>query len=382
MNQTEDAGEPVDGETLVALMAQLAAPVAEPDAGPPLVALSVAGATAQQTAARTSSTSATVEVPTPSADQAGVVTAPPEGSSDGSPVLPPPPAADTAPAELASDVAPKVEETQLLPLASVADEDAVAAELPETVDAPIAEEPAVADLDATAADAVADDAAVERPAPEPVRVEAPTAASREPATPANVVADDAALPPVGQATSTSARSTTPVSATEPAAVPPSNEAFTAELASTVRRASLLGDQEVRLLLNPPELGHLDVRVVESPEGLRIVLEAASAEARELIEQQLPALRTALEGRDLKVERLQVDQALDASALDEQAERDLRQDGQGEGGPDQSGQDATPWSPTASLRSDDGSEPAAAGAVSGSESNTQTAAGDGRLDVLA
>ena len=87
-------------------------------------------------------------------------------------------------------------------------------------------------------------------------------------------------------------------------------------------------------------------------------------------------------RDLKVERLQVEQALDASALDEQSERGLRQDGQGEGGSDQSGQDTAPWSPVASMQSDGSGEPALAGAASGSESNTRTAAGDGRLDVLA
>lgn len=381
-NQTEDAGELADGEMLVALMAQLAAPVAEPEMAPPLVALSVAGATAQQTAARTTSTPTGIEVLSVPADEAAGSATLVKSTTDAPPVLPPPAVADAATTEVASAAVPDVERQQALPLTPASAGSGTTTEpAAATRQAPIVEEPAAVDLETTTVDAAADEAILERTAPEPARAEVPVTVARESVTPANVDAD-AALPPVNQPVTSSARSSTPVSATDPVATPPSNEVFTAELASTVRRASMLGDQEVRLLLNPPELGHLDVRVVESPQGLRIVLEATSAEARELIEQQLPALRTALEARDLKVERLQVDQALDASALDEQSERGLRQDGQGENGSDQSGQDSTPWSPVASMQSDGTSDLASAGVASGSESNTQSAAGDGRLDVLA
>ena len=98
--------------------------------------------------------------------------------------------------------------------------------------------------------------------------------------------------------------------------------------------------------------------------------------------RLPALRNALEARDLKVERLQVEQALDSAATEEQSERGLRQDAQGDGGSEQSGPDGALWSPVASLESEDASEPAGGPADIDSESTTQTSGGNGRLDVLA
>jgi flagellar hook-length control protein FliK len=381
MNQTRDAGEPVAGEMLVALMAQLAAPAAEPDVALPLVAWSSAGATAQQTAGRATSTPTGIEVLTAATDQSALSATPGGGVPDPAPVTAAINAAESG-SGAASAAVSELEQRQTMPLAPTpAEIESVAGPPEPVVESPIVEELAPADAETFEVDAAADEAILKRPVAEPVPTEVRSTAAREPATPANVDVADAAVPPVSQPVTSSSRST-PVSATEPAVAPPNNEVFTADLAGTVRRASLLGDQEVRLLLNPPELGHLDVRVVESPQGLRVVLEATSAEARELIEQQLPALRTALEARDLKVERLQVEQALDASALDEQSERGLRQDGQGEGGSDQSGQDTAPWSPVASMQLDGGGEPALAGAASGSESNTRTAAGDGRLDVLA
>ena len=215
---------------------------------------------------------------------------------------------------------------------------------------------------------------------------APTADPGEPATsltPASTgeASGEAIVAAASEPVSSSTRST-PVTATEPA-TPASAEAFTSDLANTVRRATLLGDQEVRLLLNPPELGHLDIRIVESSEGLRVVLEATTAEARELIERQLPLLRSALESRDLRVERLAVEQALEASSAEQESDRGLRQDGQSGDGSEQSGQDGTEWSPVASIQAEASGQPTGSdGEVSESESGIRTAASDGRLDVLA
>jgi flagellar hook-length control protein FliK len=169
---------------------------------------------------------------------------------------------------------------------------------------------------------------------------------------------------------------------------PTTEAdvFTAELASTVRRATLLGDRELRLLLNPPELGHLDVRIVESPDGLRVVLEATSAEARELIERQLPALRAGLEARDLRIDRLQVERPTQQVASG--AGNDL-DGGMQHGMPDHRGSDGTgresvPWSPVASLaggRAAADGGPNAVAAATPAGSRAQAAAANGRVDVL-
>lgn len=378
--KTEDTGMPVDGEMLVALVPQLVVPVVEPEIGAPSIALPVADATAQQPIARDGSPTAVIEVLTGSA--AGPTR--PEAVTDTPRVILPSAAADAPRAEAAPVVAAEVEQQHALPLAQASVADTSVSETAPTV--PVTsesvEEPIAADLEANLGEPAADDAVLEPALPEPVRAEVTSTASREPAAPVNAEATvEAVVAPASQPATSSTRSTSPVSATEPVATPPATEAFTVELASTVRRASLLGDQEVRLLLNPPELGHLDVRIVESPQGLRVVLEASMAEARELIEQQLPALRTALEARDLKVERIQVEQALDASSAEEQFDRGLRQDGQG-GGSDQSESDATPWSPIASLRSDGSGEPIAAGAANGTESASPTVAADGRVDVMA
>jgi len=173
-----------------------------------------------------------------------------------------------------------------------------------------------------------------------------------------------------------------------AAGAPTTEAdvFTAELASTVRRATLLGDRELRLLLNPPELGHLDVRIVESPNGLRVVLEATSAEARELIERQLPALRAGLEARDLRVDRLQVERPTQqlASGTGDDLAGGMQHGMPDHRGSDGAGRESVPWSPVASLAGGrvaaDGA-PNALAAATPAGSRAQAAAANGRVDVL-
>lgn len=236
--------------------------------------------------------------------------------------------------------------------------------------------PASADLPELAVETSELPAAAESPDAEPATATRPVATSAATAE----VAVDAAVPAPAPQVQSSPRSAASSAVPEATTAAPSGE-FTVELASTVRRASMLGDQEVRLLLNPPELGNLDVRVVEAPEGLRIVLEAANAEARQLIEQQLPALRAALEARDLRVERLEVEQALE-TATEQESERGLRQDQPNGDGTGQSADDTPTWSPVASIGGGnaDGS-PSADEATSDSESGSSTTA-TGRVDVLA
>jgi flagellar hook-length control protein FliK len=98
------------------------------------------------------------------------------------------------------------------------------------------------------------------------------------------------------------------------------------LAASVQQATRTGESQIRLVLNPPELGQLDVRIEDGGNGVRVTLAAATSEAGELLLQHLPALRAALEARDLRVDRIEVQRA-DASELghpDDQPQR--RQDG--------------------------------------------------------
>ena len=119
----------------------------------------------------------------------------------------------------------------------------------------------------------------------------------------------------------------------------------ARLADTVRWAVQTGESEFRMVLNPPEIGRLDVRVTETADGIRITLDAAMQEARELLQQHLPALRLALEARDLRVDRLEILQPehADASELDD-APRGRNSGGTGNGDEGELPQ----WSPVAAM----------------------------------
>jgi hypothetical protein len=79
----------------------------------------------------------------------------------------------------------------------------------------------------------------------------------------------------------------------------------ARLADSVELAATRGPRELRVQLRPPELGQLTVRVVETEGGLRVAIEATRGDVEELLLQQLPALRAALEGRELRIERIEV-----------------------------------------------------------------------------
>jgi flagellar hook-length control protein FliK len=102
------------------------------------------------------------------------------------------------------------------------------------------------------------------------------------------------------------------------------------LADTVQAAVRTGEHAMRLVLNPPDLGHLDVRVVERPDGVSVSLAAGSSDARDLLQQHLPALRAALEARDVRVDRLDVTQSSAAGlgeANDQPRGRREQQDGE-------------------------------------------------------
>ena len=168
--------------------------------------------------------------------------------------------------------------------------------------------------------------------------------------------------------------------------------FASDLAGTVRRAALVGDNEVRLLLNPPELGHVDVRITDTPNGLRVAMEAVSAEARELIEQHLPALRAALETRDLRIDRIQVERSAESSAEDALGRGSRDELGNQSGNPgnsnqgDGSGHNDSPWSPVAAMRAEGtpstGEPPAGSKAQSTEATGARGSVAAGRLDVLA
>jgi flagellar hook-length control protein FliK len=384
--ETKDAGMPVDGDMLVALMPQIALS-AETQVVPPSVVLSVADASGRLSGGRGKSMlAANQALPATAAEaaQGGLVRA---AGGDAPRVVLPSAAADAPRAATAPVMVPEGEQQHALPLARTAiDVEAPPVVAPDAAkvapDAAKVAPPAAAEVELPVADGADGANLAELVTVDPVVPDAVEPSARRQSGPVTGEAVAEAVAPASPPVKSSTRSTTPVSATEPTVTPLAAEAFTADLAGTVRRASLLGDREVRLLLNPPELGTLDVRVVDSPNGLRVVLEATTAEARQLIEQQLPLLRSALESRDLRVERLSVEQSIEASSEDQDLGPGLRQHAQGGDGSEQSGQDAAPWSPVASIQSDHSGELAAAGRGNRSETSTHAAASDGRLNVLA
>lgn len=143
----------------------------------------------------------------------------------------------------------------------------------------------------------------------------------------------------------------------------------------VQAAVLRGDSEVRLVLNPPEMGHLDIRIVTHEGGLRVSMEASHAGARDLIERALPALQQGLEARDLRVDRLEV-RATDTGRGSLDSSGTGQQSAGGHAGDQSGSRDGRPeWSAVASFGLGMTGEPA-------SSRPSQQAAGDGRLDVLA
>ncbi|MEZ4502249.1 MAG: flagellar hook-length control protein FliK [Dehalococcoidia bacterium] len=142
------------------------------------------------------------------------------------------------------------------------------------------------------------------------------------------------------------------------------------LADTVHRATRAGENELRLVLNPPELGRLDVRIEHGQNGVRIHLAADTAGAHDLIQQHLPALRAALEARDLRVDRIDVQTADSSSNLGDSGDQtQRRQDG---------GDDEQPrWSGVAAMERAEQQATGEAASVT-----TSTRGGNGLLDLVA
>lgn len=140
-----------------------------------------------------------------------------------------------------------------------------------------------------------------------------------------------------------------------------------EIAEVVRGAVIEGDTEVRLRLDPPELGTLDIRIERQDGAVRIRVEASQSAARELIERALPALQQALEARDVRVDRLEVR----GVAAGDVADRSMTEQGGQFGRGSQPQQDGAPeWSSVAAM---DGGGPT---------QRTDGRADAGRLDVMA
>ena len=88
----------------------------------------------------------------------------------------------------------------------------------------------------------------------------------------------------------------------PMDVPVSDPEWGNELAGRVNLLIKNGSQEASLQLNPPELGRLDIRIVTDGDQARVQFAVQNAEARELIEQNMPRLRDMLEQGGLQLAR--------------------------------------------------------------------------------
>ena len=118
-----------------------------------------------------------------------------------------------------------------------------------------------------------------------------------------------------------------------------------QVAETVRSAVLRGDHEIRLVLNPGDLGQIDIRISEQGGVLQLWLEATKGSTHDLLAREMPALRQALEARDLRVERIQVSNSGSASA---EGSGSAWQQG-GRHGQQSRDRDGSPaWSPVAGL----------------------------------
>lgn len=146
--------------------------------------------------------------------------------------------------------------------------------------------------------------------------------------------------------------------------------ITVQLANTVQSAVLRGEHEVRLVLNPPELGRVEISIQDSPQGLRVHLQAEQFGARDLIERQLPLLHQALATRDLRVDRLQVSQSGQSASM----HWSPNSNGSGDGYQAQGDRSAPDWSPLASFGATGSSTPV--------PTPRPVAVAAGRVDVMA
>lgn len=126
----------------------------------------------------------------------------------------------------------------------------------------------------------------------------------------------------------------------------------AQVAETVRAAVSRGGHEVRLLLNPGDLGRIDIRITEQDGVLRLRLDASRGSTRDLLVREMPALQQALESRDLRVERIQVSHSGPAPAGGSGA---AWQQGSGRQGQQRERDGPPAWSPVATLAQPEGGQ---------------------------
>lgn len=151
-------------------------------------------------------------------------------------------------------------------------------------------------------------------------------------------------------------------------------AVTSQIANTVQTAVMRGEHEVRLVLNPPELGRVEIKIVESAGGIRVHMLADQPGARDLIERQLPMLQQALAARDVRVERLEVERPGESASAQQWSNSQGSNDGQRQGGQRDGGQWASPdWSPLAAM---------GLGMTESARTARPMAAAAGGLDVMA
>ena len=169
-----------------------------------------------------------------------------------------------------------------------------------------------------------------------------------------VPADDAVEPDLGNASAraalvsnlspmTDTGSTVPVAATKASMI--QSLPVAAQVAETVRAAVMRGDHEIRLLLNPGDLGRIDIRITEQNGVLQLRLGASHASTRDLLAREMPVLQQALEARDLRVERIQVSHSGSASADGSGA---AWQQGSGRQWQQRERDGSPAWSPVANL----------------------------------
>lgn len=83
-------------------------------------------------------------------------------------------------------------------------------------------------------------------------------------------------------------------------------AMTAQVAARIRRLHQSGKQEMRIRLNPPELGAMRIRIRVANNGVKAMLMVDQPQAHTLLEESLPALLRALHDQGLKVDSLSVE----------------------------------------------------------------------------
>lgn len=84
-----------------------------------------------------------------------------------------------------------------------------------------------------------------------------------------------------------------------------------------------GQHEVRMRLNPPELGEVHVRMLVKEGSASVFMSTHTDVAREAIQSALPQLREVLESRDLKTQELHV--SLDGSKTGSQMSGEQRRE---------------------------------------------------------